>query len=54
MKRRQDEEDDFRSQAELDAQAEILNEEQQLREKAIDDMYGAGGVEPDPEDLLYD
>lgn len=55
MRRRQDDdEDEIRNQDELDAQAETLYNEQQIREKIVDDMYGVGGVEPDPEDLLYD
>lgn len=54
MKRRHDEDDDLRKQDELDAQAEALYAETQLKERIADDMYGVGGVEPDPEDLLYD
>jgi len=54
MRRRQDDdEDEIRNQAELDAQAEALHNEQQVRERIVDEMYGVGGVEPDPEDLLY-
>jgi len=49
MKRKHDEDDDTCSQEKLDAEAEQL-----IKEKIADDMYGAGGVEPDPEDLLYD
>lgn len=54
MKRVDEEDDEIRNQEKLDAEAEILYAEHQLKEKIADELYGVGGVEPDPEDLLYD
>jgi hypothetical protein len=46
--------DEEENQDALDAQADALLAEQEVREMTDDDRFGVGGVEPDPEDMLYE